>query len=84
MQRGRSLRRLHADAAAGLARSACVSPCALVLALLYLERLHACNPDYLTQATPHDLFLVSLVSMSHSLCEIIDIVFASKQWIVLF
>ncbi|CAG9783448.1 unnamed protein product [Diatraea saccharalis] len=60
-QRGRSLRRLHADAAAGLARSACVSPCALVLALLYLERLNACNPDYIAATAPADLFLVSLM-----------------------
>lgn len=60
-QRGRSLRRLHADAAAGIARSACVSPCALVLAILYLERLNACNPDYIAAAAPADLFLVSLM-----------------------
>lgn len=61
-QRGRSLRRLHVDAAARVARGACVSPCALVLALLYLERLHACRPHYLQQAAPHDLFLISLAS----------------------
>ncbi|KAJ0180218.1 hypothetical protein K1T71_003622 [Dendrolimus kikuchii] len=60
-QRGRSLRRLHADAAAGIARSACVSPCALVLAILYLERLNSCNPDYIAAAAPADLFLVSLM-----------------------
>ncbi|XP_075992953.1 protein CNPPD1 [Anticarsia gemmatalis] len=60
-QRGRSLRRLHADAAASIARSACVSPCALVLAILYLERLNACNPDYLANAAPAELFLVSLM-----------------------
>ncbi|KPJ12220.1 Protein CNPPD1 [Papilio machaon] len=60
-QRGRSLRRLRADAAAGIARSACVSPCALVLAILYLERLKSCNKDYLTSAAPADLFLVSLM-----------------------
>ncbi|KAM3961752.1 protein CNPPD1 [Aphomia sociella] len=60
-QRGRSLRRLHADAAAGIARSACVSPCALVLAILYLERLNSCNPEYLNNAAPAELFLVSLM-----------------------
>lgn len=60
-QRGRSLRRLHGDAAASIARQACVSPCALVLALLYLERLNACNPDYIASSSPADLFLVSLV-----------------------
>ncbi|CAK1582378.1 unnamed protein product [Parnassius mnemosyne] len=60
-QRGRSLRRLRADAAAGISRGACVSPCALVLAILYLERLKTCNGDYLTAAEPADLFLVSLM-----------------------
>ncbi|XP_045785575.1 protein CNPPD1 [Maniola jurtina] len=60
-QRGRSLRRLHADAAARVARSACVSPCALVLAILYLERLKRCNADYLCATSPADLFLVSLM-----------------------
>lgn len=60
-QRGRSLRRLHADAAASIARSACVSPCALVLAILYLERLNSCNPDYIAATAPAELFLVSLM-----------------------
>lgn len=61
-QRGRSVRRLRADEAARIARGACVSPCALVLALLYLERLQCCNPDYLAAAPPAELFLVSLVT----------------------
>ncbi|CAG4906421.1 unnamed protein product [Colias eurytheme] len=60
-QRGRSVRRLHADRAAAIARSACVSPCALVLAILYLERLKRCNPNYLAATPPADLFLVSLM-----------------------
>ncbi|VVC98580.1 unnamed protein product [Leptidea sinapis] len=60
-QRGRSVRRLHADAAARIAHSACVSPCALVLAVLYLERLQRCNPEYLANTAPADLFLVSLM-----------------------
>ncbi|CAK1552700.1 unnamed protein product [Leptosia nina] len=60
-QRGRSIQRLHTDQAATIARSACVSPCALVLAILYLERLKRCNPDYLTTTPPVDLFLVSLM-----------------------
>lgn len=75
-QRGRSLRRLHADAAAGVARAACVSPCALVLAVLYLERLRAASPDYLANTPPDHLFLVSLVSsvrrVARSRCDLID------------
>ncbi|XP_063619948.1 protein CNPPD1 [Cydia splendana] len=60
-QQGRSLRRLHGDAAARLAYDARVSPCALVLALLYLERLRHRNPAYVAAAAPADLFLVSLM-----------------------
>ncbi|XP_063359963.1 protein CNPPD1 [Cydia amplana] len=60
-QQGRSLRRLHGDAAARLAYEARVSPCALVLALLYLERLRHRNPAYVAAAAPADLFLVSLM-----------------------
>lgn len=60
-QRGRSLKRLHVDEAAEISRNACVSPCSLVLALLYLERLKTCNPEYLAKVTPSELFLVSLM-----------------------
>lgn len=60
-QRGRSLRRLRPEQAAKLARGACVSPAALVLALLYVERLHADNRSYIAEAEPAHLFLVSLM-----------------------
>lgn len=60
-QKGKSLKRLYLDDAAELTRNACVSPCSLVLALLYLERLKTCNPDYISNIAPAELFLVSLV-----------------------
>jgi hypothetical protein len=60
-QRGRSLDRLHCDDAANISRNACVSPCSLVIAILYLERLKKICPDYLERTCSSDLFLVSLM-----------------------
>ncbi|XP_063921432.1 protein CNPPD1 isoform X2 [Zophobas morio] len=60
-QRGRSLDRLHCDDAANISRKACVSPCSLVIALLYLERLKKICPEYLERTASSDLFLVSLM-----------------------
>lgn len=60
-QRGRSLDLLHYDQAAVVSRNTCASPCSLILALLYLERLRTCNPDYLKKVASSELFLISLV-----------------------
>jgi len=61
---GHSLKRLDLEEAAALSRNACVSPCSLVLAVLYLERLKTCNPDYLQRVAPSELFLVSMMVAS--------------------
>jgi hypothetical protein len=61
---GHSLERLDLEEAAALSRNACVSPCSLVLAVLYLERLKTCNPDYLQRVAPSELFLVSMMVAS--------------------
>ncbi|RZB39201.1 protein CNPPD1 [Asbolus verrucosus] len=60
-QHGRSLDRLHCDDASNISRNACVSPCSLVLAILYLERLKKLSPEYLEKTASSDLFLVSLM-----------------------
>ena len=62
VKNGKSLERLDLEEAATMTRNACVSPCSLVLALLYLERLKSCNPDYLQRVAPSELFLVSMVN----------------------
>lgn len=59
-----SLDRLHVDEAAEISRNTCVSPCSLVLALLYLERLKTCNSEYVEKVAPSDLFLVSMMVAS--------------------
>ncbi|XP_043283256.1 protein CNPPD1 [Venturia canescens] len=61
---GLSLECLDVEEAGRISRNACVSPCSLVLALLYLERLKDCNPEYLLKVAPSELFLVSLMVAS--------------------
>lgn len=63
-QTGRSLDRLHCNDAAKISRNACVSPCSFVLAVLYLEQLKSCNPEYLYRIAPSELFLISLMVSS--------------------
>jgi len=58
------LNRLDVGRAAELTRNTCASPCSLVLALLYLERLRSSNPQYLNSISSADLFLVSLLVAS--------------------
>ena len=59
---GKTFERLNVEEASRISRNACVSPCSFVLALLYLERLKDCNPEYLQRVAPSELFLVTLVS----------------------
>ncbi|XP_011166512.1 protein CNPPD1 [Solenopsis invicta] len=61
---GHTLEKLDVEEASRISRNACVSPCSLVLALLYIERLKNCNPEYLLQVAPSELFLVSLMVAS--------------------
>lgn len=58
------LNRLDIGRAAELTRNTCASPCSLVLALLYLERLRSSNAQYLNSISSTDLFLVSLLVAS--------------------
>ncbi|XP_076380946.1 protein CNPPD1 [Megalopta genalis] len=64
VKNGQTLERLDIEEASRISRNACVSPCCLVLALLYLERLKDCNPEYLQRVAPSELFLVSLMVAS--------------------
>ncbi|XP_060529920.1 protein CNPPD1 [Cylas formicarius] len=69
VQKGKSLDRLHWDTAAQISRNASVSPCSLVLAMLYFDRLKNCKPEYLERTAPADLFLVSLMVSSKYLFD---------------
>ncbi|XP_014245318.1 protein CNPPD1 [Cimex lectularius] len=46
-----------------------VSPCAFILAMIYLEKLKACNSSYIEKTPPPDLFLVLLLVATKFLFE---------------
>ncbi|XP_054334578.1 protein CNPPD1 isoform X2 [Pongo pygmaeus] len=54
------IRRLQKKYVAHVSREACISPCAMMLALVYIERLRHRNPDYLQHVSSSDLFLISM------------------------
>ncbi|KAG7264749.1 hypothetical protein CRUP_009071, partial [Coryphaenoides rupestris] len=54
------IRKLHKKYASHVAREACISPCAMMLALIYVERLRHRNPEYLRNISSSDLFLISM------------------------
>jgi len=60
----KSLDRLRLEEAAKISRNACTSPCSLVLAMIYLDQLKACNPHYVDRVAPSELFFISLMVAS--------------------
>lgn len=63
------IRKLRKKYAAHVAREACISPCAMMLALVYIERLRHRNPEYLQQMSSSDLFLISMMVASKYLYD---------------
>lgn len=59
------LEKLCFEYAAELSREACLSPCSLVVALIYLERLCQSNPNFVSSIPSSKLFLVSVVRNSY-------------------
>lgn len=66
---GKGLDVLDMNYAASLSDKACISPCSLVLAIIYLERLRKRNRKYLRTASPCDLFLISMLVSSKYLFD---------------
>ena len=58
------LEKLCLDFAANLSRETCLTPCSLVLALIYLERLCIKNPNYVSSIPSSKLFLISVVILT--------------------
>ncbi|KAE8581400.1 hypothetical protein XENTR_v10024776 [Xenopus tropicalis] len=54
------IRRLQKKYAAHVSREACISPCSMMLALIYIERIRNRNPEYLQHISSSDLFLISM------------------------
>lgn len=50
--------------ASDVSHKACISPCSVVLAIVYLERLRKRRPQYLRSTPPCQLFLVSMLVAS--------------------
>ncbi|XP_076055778.1 uncharacterized protein LOC143033954 isoform X2 [Oratosquilla oratoria] len=48
---------------------ACVTPCSLIVALVYLDRLRTHNPEYLATASPSQVFLVAMLVASKYLYD---------------
>ncbi|XP_040842467.1 protein CNPPD1 [Ochotona curzoniae] len=63
------VRRLQKKYVAHVSREACISPCAMMLALVYIERLRHRNPDYLQHVSSSDLFLISMMVASKYLYD---------------
>ncbi|XP_063285368.1 protein CNPPD1 [Pelobates fuscus] len=63
------IRRLQKKYAAHVSREACISPCSMMLALVYIERLRHKNPEYLQQISSSDLFLISMMVASKYLYD---------------
>ncbi|XP_032691266.1 protein CNPPD1 [Odontomachus brunneus] len=61
---GHLLEKLDMEETSRISNAISASPCALVLALLYVERLKNCNPKYLQQVAPLELYLISLMVAS--------------------
>lgn len=52
-----------------VSRRAKISPCTLMMGILYSERLHQKNPEYLSRVTSSDLFLISMMVASKYLYD---------------
>ncbi|CAD7686169.1 unnamed protein product [Nyctereutes procyonoides] len=63
------IRRLQKKYVAHVSREACISPCAMMLALVYIERLRHRNPGYLQHVSSSDLFLISMMVASKYLYD---------------
>uniref|UniRef100_A0A8D3BTZ5 Protein CNPPD1 n=1 Tax=Scophthalmus maximus TaxID=52904 RepID=A0A8D3BTZ5_SCOMX len=63
------IRKLQKKYAAHVVREACISPCAMMLALVYIERLRHRNPEYLQKISSSDLFLISMMVASKYLYD---------------
>jgi hypothetical protein len=77
------LEKLRFEYASEISREACISPCSLVLAVIYLERLTKNNPNYVSSIPSSKLFLVSVVSLAicYSIIIPIKVPFCSPQMI---
>lgn len=63
------IHRLQKKYVSHVSREACISPCSMMLALVYIERVRHRNPEYLQQISSSDLFLISMMVASKYLYD---------------
>lgn len=63
------LEKLDLRYASSVCYDACITPCSLIMALVYLERLRCNNPEYLATASPSQVFLVAVMVASKYLYD---------------
>lgn len=62
--KGHSLHRLNKVTAGSIQ----ASPCSLIMALIYLDRLNSADPGYVRRITPQELFIVSMMVSTKFYC----------------
>ncbi|KAJ8321064.1 hypothetical protein KUTeg_002651 [Tegillarca granosa] len=60
----RQLGKLDTYMASSSSRQTCMSPCSMMMGMLYIKRLRRHNMDYLQQISSSDLFLISVMMAS--------------------
>ncbi|XP_062612525.1 protein CNPPD1-like [Saccostrea cucullata] len=55
--------------AASSARHSCMSPCSMMMGMIYVNRLKKKKPDYMQQVSSSDLFLISMMMASKFLYD---------------
>lgn len=65
----KELGKIDTQLAASISRKACISPCSLMLGLIYIDRLRQKSPEYLQQVSSADLFLVAMMVASKFLYD---------------
>lgn len=74
------LDQLDMDYVSSVSGSTRLSPCAMILALIYLERLQIKNSDYLESVSPSGLFVVTMLVASKFLFENEDDIVTNQIW----
>ncbi|XP_035211596.1 protein CNPPD1-like [Stegodyphus dumicola] len=61
-------------------KAAHISPCAMILALIYLDRLQRNNSEYLETVSPSGLFVVTMLVASKFLFENDEDIVTNQMW----
>ncbi|XP_055928351.1 protein CNPPD1-like [Argiope bruennichi] len=71
---------LDMDYVAATSEAARISPCAMIIAMIYLERLQIKNNEYLENVSPPGLFVVTMLVASKFLFEDEEDIVTNQMW----